>query len=153
MRVVTRALVSITAVAGILAGSLAGASASFAATETDSKPAASAKAVSPLAVNNLGLSTTQARYVQCWLMESGAGYPGPLDGLLGTESWKAFQRYLMQDWQYPGPIDGDPGPNTKMALQRMLMEWYDYPGPIDGKWGPNSEAAFKRFADLQAPWC
>lgn len=124
---------------------------SLAVTETVSP--ATANAARQAAYDNLGLSTTQARYVQCWLMDSGAGYPGPLDGLLGTESWKAFQRYLAQDWQYPGPIDGDPGPNTKRALQRMLMEWFGYPGPIDGLWGPNSIAAFRRFAEAQAPWC
>lgn len=112
MRTLTRTLVSATAVAGILVGSLAGASSSFAATEVATKPAtkpaASAEAVSPLAVDNHGLSTGEARNVQCWLMDHW-DYPGPLNGQLDTESWKAMQRFLQANWGTPARSTESPG--------------------------------------------
>ncbi|MGX1907296.1 hypothetical protein ACWIID_00270 [Streptomyces phaeochromogenes] len=148
MRTLTRTLVSATAVAGILVGSLAGASSSFAATGEAAKSAASAEAVSPLAVDNHGLSTGEARNVQCWLMDNW-GYPGPLNGQLDTESWKAMQRFLQTNWGYPGPIDGVPGVSTDRALLTFLTADYGYSGPIDGIWGPRATVSFKRFA----AWC
>ncbi|MET8956817.1 hypothetical protein ACWEO4_41375 [Streptomyces sp. NPDC004393] len=56
---------SAVAVVGIAAGSLAGASAGFAASQPAARPAVSNQRVSILAVNNLGLTTTQARHWQC----------------------------------------------------------------------------------------
>lgn len=152
MRALTRTFVSATAVAGILVGSLAGASSSFATTGVATKPAVSTKEVSPLAVDNHGLNTTEARWVQCWLMDYWS-YPGPLDGQLGTNSWKAMQRFLATYHGYTGNIDGDPGPNTNRALQRYLKSQWDYTDSIDGIFGPNSVAAFKRFAGWTAQFC
>jgi peptidoglycan hydrolase-like protein with peptidoglycan-binding domain len=145
LRVFTRALVIITAVAGIGLGSLT--SASFAASAPAVQSAPSSDAVEPLAVVNLGLSTTQARYVQCWL-RTYWGYTGALDGQLGTNSWKAFQRNLQTYWGYTGPIDGIVGSGTVSALQRLLRNW-GYTGPIDGIAGSGTQAAFKNFAN----WC
>jgi peptidoglycan hydrolase-like protein with peptidoglycan-binding domain len=101
-------------------------SAGFAASAPTSKPAASSEAVVPLAVVNLGLSTAQARNVQCWL-KANWGYTGALDGQLGTNSWKAFQRNLRTYWGYTGAIDGIAGSGT--------------------------QAAFKRFANACSGWC
>lgn len=154
MRVLTRALVSATAVVGIAAGSLAGAGASFAASAPVSKPAVSSETVTPLAVVNLGLSYGQATNVQCWLKNGGWGYTGALDGQLGTNSWKAFQRYLAAYRDYNDAIDGIVGTNTKKALQRELKYGgWGYTGLIDGDFGSGSQAAFKRFADAQSGWC
>lgn len=149
MRTLTRTFVSVSAVAGILVGGLAGTSVAVSATEVAAKPAAG---VQIAAVDNHGLTTTEARYVQCEL-KANWGYSGALDGQLGTNSWKALQRALAKHWEYTGAIDGIPGPNTNKALQRLLMAGYGYPGPIDGIWGPNSIAAFKRLAAACAASC
>ncbi|MGV9854319.1 hypothetical protein ACWDWU_37010 [Streptomyces sp. NPDC003442] len=98
MRVLTRGLVSTIAVVGIAAGSLAGAGVSFAAPAPVSKPAVNAEAVTPLAVNNLGLNTTEAKNIQCWLR--GYGYTGAIDGVFGSGSQAAFKRMAAED--YPG---------------------------------------------------
>jgi hypothetical protein len=102
-------------------------SAGFAASAPTSKPAASSEAVVPLAVVNLGLSTAQARNVQCWL-KANWGYTGALDGQLGTNSWKAFQRNLRTYWGYTGAIDGIVGSGTVKALQRLLKDSWGYTG-------------------------
>lgn len=143
--VVTRTLVSLTAVAGIAAGSLAGASAGLAAPTPAAKPAASSQAVVPFAVNNLGLSTAQAKKVQAGLR--GWGYTGDIDGLLGTDSWKAMQRFLKKYYDYNDDIDGIVGSNTVRALQRWLKSNWGYTGRIDGEAGSGTKDAFKRYAN------
>jgi len=64
------------------------------------------------------------------------GYSGPIDGVLGTQSWAGTQRGLA-DYGYTGPADGVPGTNTYMAMQRLASH-YGYTGPIDGVMGGNS---------------
>ncbi|WP_431961527.1 peptidoglycan-binding domain-containing protein [Actinacidiphila sp. bgisy160] len=152
--VLTRALVGITAVVGMAAGGLAGATTSSAAPAPAASAAvASYGTVTPLAVVNLGLSTTQGRYVQCWLKYGNYGYTGALDGQLGTESWKAFQRYLKAAYGYTGAIDGIVGSGTVTALQRLLKAHYGYTGAIDGVAGSGTQAAFKTFANAQSAFC
>lgn len=141
--VLARALVSTTAVIGLAAGGLATAGTGFAA----SGPATKAQSATILATNNLGLSATQAKYVQCFLRDAPASYTGGIDGQLGTNSWKAMQRHLRAYWNYNDSIDGDPGSNTIKALQRMLAFGWDYNDDIDGDPGTNTRAAFKRFAN------
>ncbi len=111
------------------------------------KPAVnSQRAVTPRAVVNLGLSITQAKAVQVWLDYYGYN-AGTVDGQLGPNSWKAFQRELKQYWGYSGNIDGIVGPLTVEALQRLLTN-YGYPSnEIDGNPGPKTQAAFARFAN------
>ncbi|MEU9856299.1 peptidoglycan-binding domain-containing protein [Streptomyces sp. NPDC047974] len=143
--VMTRSMVSATAVVGLAIGTLAGAGTSFAA----SAPAAQAQAVSAgsfgaLATNNLGLTEEQAEHLQRWLAIH-YEYKSSIDGLLGTESWKAMQRHL-RGFGYRGSIDGIAGPNTITALQRLLS-LYSYTGPIDGIAGPGTRAAFAKYVD------
>jgi lysozyme family protein len=107
--------------------------------------------VGTLAVVNLGLSTRQAMNVQCWLEHW--DYNGAIDGLLGTNSWKAFQRYLEVARGYDGDIDGVVGPKTIQALQRLLASAWGYEGRIDGIAGDQTKDAFKRFANDQAVYC
>jgi hypothetical protein len=64
------------------------------------------------------------------------GYIGPIDGVLGENSWAGTQRG-MQNYGYTGPCDGVPGTNTYMAMQRLASNW-GYTGPVDGELGPNS---------------
>ncbi|MFF7282054.1 peptidoglycan-binding protein [Streptomyces griseorubiginosus] len=144
MRTLTRTLVGATAAVGILAGSLASAGSGFAATEVATKPAVSTRAVSPLAVD-LGLTQTEVRWLQCWLMDHW-DFPGPIDGQFNTETWKALQRFLQAEWGYTGPIDGIFGSGIVRSLQRFLKAEHGYAGAIDGVWGPAAQAAMKRFA-------
>ncbi|MBQ0984211.1 peptidoglycan-binding protein [Streptomyces sp. F63] len=149
MRALARTLVSLTAVAGLAAGSLAGAGAAFAAPDSSVQQVAPAEAAAPLAVVNLGLNTTQAKGVQRWL-RAYWGYTDSIDGQLGPNSWKAFQRHLKAHHGYTGPIDGIVGSGTIKALQRFLKNnGWGYTGAIDGIAGPGTKAAFKNFAN----WC
>ncbi len=148
--VLVKTLVSVTTAVGIAAGGLAVAGTAAAAPAPAGKTSVSAD-VTPFAVVNLGLSTTQARNVQCFLKNSW-GYTGALDGQLGTNSWKAMQRRLAWNQGYAGAIDGVVGPGTISALQHLLRG-YQYTGAIDGIAGPATQAAFKRYANAQAAHC
>jgi lysozyme family protein len=144
--VFTKALASAALVLGITAGTVATAATSFAAP-------APAVSVSPQAVVNLGLSTQQAKNVQCWLRTFWS-YTDSIDGQLGPNSWKAFQRNLKADWGYTGGIDGVVGSGTVSALQRLLKNGgWGYTGAIDGQAGAGTQAAFKRFANAQNVFC
>ncbi|OIJ66739.1 peptidoglycan-binding domain-containing protein [Streptomyces mangrovisoli] len=145
--VLARTLVGATAVLGLAAGGLATAGTSFAASAPTAKTAVSAQDLSVLATNNFGLSSQQAKNIQCFLRTSPASYTGAIDGQLGTNSWKAFQRWLKEYWSYNDSIDGDPGPNTIKALQRMLAFGWGYTGSIDGIAGSGTKAAFARLAN------
>jgi len=143
--VLKRSIVSVTAVVGLTAGTLAGAGTSFAAPPPASQAAVGSDTVSVLATNNFGLSSAQAKNVQRWLATYW-NYTDSIDGQLGPNSWRAFQRCLKTYWGYTDSIDGDPGPNTIKALQRLLRG-YGYTGAIDGDAGDGTRAAFKNFAN------
>ncbi|MFC9622757.1 peptidoglycan-binding protein [Streptomyces sp. NPDC056930] len=142
--VVMRTLVSATAIVGIAtAAGLAGESASFAAPAPASNPAASSTAVVPLATNNLGLSTTQAKSWQSWLRAMGYN-PGTIDGVLGHDSWMAAQKMLNDTDCKAGTPDGIVGTNTIKALQRYL-NIFGYKLTVDGVAGTKTVAAFRAF--------
>ena len=57
----------------------------------------------------------------CQMQEGPAsnfGYVGPVNGVMGTNSWKGIQAYLANGWNYTGPVNGVPGVNTYKAMQR-----------------------------------
>lgn len=147
-KLMTRTVVSLTAVAGITVGSLAGAGTALAQSTPPAQQstAANTQDVAPLAVVNLGLSKKQAQKLQRGLRDHW-DYDGDIDGKLGEKSWMAMQRYLAEAWKYQDAIDGDPGSNTIKALQRLLAEHFDYKGDIDGDPGSKTKAAFKRFTN------
>ncbi|MFF5159930.1 peptidoglycan-binding protein [Streptomyces sp. NPDC000348] len=142
MRATTKAFVGLTTAVGIAAGSLAAAGTSIAAPAQDTRTVAAAE-VAPLAVNNLGLSTTRAKYWQCWLRDTGYN-PGAIDGQLGTDSWKAAQRKFNDLGYNAGTVDGVVGTNTIKALQRYL-NLFDYGLAVDGVAGSQTKAAFSDF--------
>ncbi|NUT34615.1 MAG: peptidase M23 [Hamadaea sp.] len=72
------------------------------------------------------------------------GYVGPLDGVLGPNSWRGIQTYLTQLSLYSGPIDGVPGLNTYKGLQ-LLAQRGGYTGPVDGILGPNTYAGLRTY--------
>ncbi|GAA4030837.1 peptidoglycan-binding protein [Streptomyces sp. NBC_01352] len=141
--VLTRTAISLTAVVGLAAGTVAAAGTSFAA--PDAKPAVSSE-VSVLAVNNLGLNTARAQRWQCWLRDTGYN-PGTIDGQLGTNSWKAAQRKFNDLGLNAGTVDGVVGTNTIKALQRYL-NIFDYGLAVDGVAGPATKAAFWDFNEI-----
>lgn len=75
---------------------------------------------------------------------SNGPYEGPIDGIPGVNSWRAFQKYLQIHVGYNGPIDGIPGPNTYRSVQ-LLAQRGGYTGPIDGAPGPNTWAGVARY--------
>ncbi|MEU6061882.1 peptidoglycan-binding domain-containing protein [Streptomyces sp. NPDC047097] len=138
--IVTRALVSATAVVGLAAGGLAGASTSSAAPAPDARPAAVTQDVSAQ-YDNLGLNTQRAKNWQNWLKDRGQN-PGTVDGKLGTASWKAAQR----EFGFTGKdVDGIVGPKTIKGLQKHLNYWADAELAVDGEFGPATKKAFWDF--------
>lgn len=152
MRAVSRALVSATAVVGIAVGSLMGASAALAAPPSAAGAAVSTQGVTIQAVNNLGLTTSEGKSVQCYVRDAGFS-PGTIDGQLGTSSWKAWQRFLNDRGYNAGTVDGDVGPATIRALQRFLTYIGYDTGGIDGVAGTKTRAAWKAFSHLGGGWC
>ncbi|MFC7894848.1 peptidoglycan-binding protein [Streptomyces sp. NPDC057381] len=133
---------SVTTAIGIAVGGLAAAGTATAAPEPVQQHAASAGAVTPLAVNNLGLSRAQAREWQRLMLKYGFN-PGKVDGLLGTQSWRASQGYLNHLGFRAGAEDGILGPDTIRALQRYLNDRGGYRLVVDGIAGPRTKAAFR----------
>lgn len=82
-------------------------------------------------------------YMRQQVYASHYGYTGPIDGVLGVNSWAGTQRGL-RDYGYTGPDDGIPGTNTYMAMQRLASHW-GYTGPIDGELGPNSYRGLAKY--------
>lgn len=74
--------------------------------------------------------------LQLWAKLYG-GYTGPIDGVMGVNSFKGVQTNLAREYGYGGSIDGVPGINTWKAVQRWAAR-YGYSGPIDGYPGPNT---------------
>ncbi|MET9566262.1 MULTISPECIES: peptidoglycan-binding domain-containing protein [Streptomyces] len=146
MRALTKALVSATAAVGIAAGGLATAGTAMAAPAPAQQQAVTGE-IGTLAVNNLGLTTTQAKRWQCYLRDWNFN-PGTIDGQLGTNSWKAAQRFFNY-YGYNGDValvvDGDVGPATIRALQRFLNA-RGYGLDVDGIAGPKTKDAFADFA-------
>ncbi|WP_229916588.1 peptidoglycan-binding domain-containing protein [Streptomyces fructofermentans] len=142
----TRTLASAAAVIGLAAGSLAGATAVSAASESTAKPAASTQDVSVLAVNNLGLNIARAKNWQCFLTRDGFE-PWEHNGMLGKDSWRAAQR-MFNARGFSGDtrlvVDGDVGKYTIKALQRYLNS-YGFGLAVDGIAGPRTTDAFWEF--------
>ncbi|MFJ4467287.1 peptidoglycan-binding domain-containing protein [Streptomyces sp. NPDC089424] len=110
---------------------------------------ADVRAVAPLAVNNLGLTVTQAKKWQCYLRDWHYS-PGVIDGQLGTDSWKAAQR-AFNAWGYDaGVVDGIVGPDTIKALQRFLSGRPGSSLEITGVAGPETREEFAEFASRQS---
>jgi peptidoglycan hydrolase-like protein with peptidoglycan-binding domain len=158
-RAVTRTAVSAAAIISIAAGSLAGASTGFAASQPAAvKISATTGNVSILAVNNLGLSISEGKSVQCYVRDAsprGRYNPGTIDGQLGTNSWKAWQLFLNDRGYNAGTVDGAVGPNTIRALQKFLVDIGYDTGGIDGVAGTKTRAAWKAFSHLPSDgsWC
>ncbi|AXL89249.1 hypothetical protein C4J65_13725 [Streptomyces sp. CB09001] len=145
MRALTKVLVSVTTAAAIAGGGLAAAGTAGAVPAPTQRSAS--PEVAPLAVVNLGLTTTQAKKWQCWLRDLGYK-PGTIDGQLGTTSWKAAQTFFTPQRFYSGPIDGIVGSGTVAALQRYLnSRGYGYNLSVDGIAGARTQAAFADYAD------
>ena len=75
--------------------------------------------------------------LQC--LGSMAGYAGPIDGVMGPNSWLGVCRQLAKGGYYQGSVAfGSETPAVVAALQRWAAAHGRYSGPIDGIWGPNS---------------
>ncbi|MCJ1715450.1 hypothetical protein ACLBWP_02400 [Microbacterium sp. M1A1_1b] len=75
--------------------------------------------------------------LQC--LGSMAGYTGPIDGVMGPNSWTGVARQLATGGYYQSSVAyGFESPEVIAALQRWAAAHGQYSGPIDGVWGPNS---------------
>ncbi|WP_019061325.1 hypothetical protein [Streptomyces prunicolor] len=147
--VLARTLVGVTAVVGLSVGSLATAGTSFAASPPAAKPAVNAPTIGiPIPPNNFGLSTERAKDWQCRLRDNGYD-PGPINGILGSESWRAAQTMFNDLGLRAGPVYGDPATNTLVPLQRYL-NLFGYGLTVDGDAGLRFQAA---FSDLNSTGC
>ncbi|ATB33619.1 GH25 family lysozyme [Melittangium boletus] len=59
------------------------------------------------------------------------GYTGPVDGVLGANTWKGVQTVIKNKGFYTGPVDGAPGEQTWKGVQK-LAQLGGYTGPVDG---------------------
>ena len=126
-----------------------------------------------------GSATTAAfKNYQQFLSQSW-GYTGSIDGIWGTGTqqahqrywnawnapkpgvpaasgaptrfaWKGIQQMLKALYGYTGAIDGIPGVGTVSALQRFLNASGFNAGGVDGIWGPNTSKAVQRW--LKSRW-
>lgn len=86
---------------------------------------------------NTALQSPPNQVLYCQMQEMGSyyyGYAGPVNGIMGPNSWAAVQRYLKEQWGYLGPTNGIPGVNTYKAMQRAgnSYGWYATPSAVDG---------------------
>ncbi|GGV84408.1 MULTISPECIES: peptidoglycan-binding domain-containing protein [Streptomyces] len=139
-----RTFASIVALLGITTGPLAVSGTAAAATPERHHNVVSGP-VAITEVNNLGLTTSQAKQVQFYLRYYLGYYSGAIDGRLGTESWKGMQR-MLRAYGYTGKIDGIVGSGTIKALQQLLKSEGFYSGAIDGVAGSKTRAAFAAWA-------
>ncbi|KOU33631.1 peptidoglycan-binding domain-containing protein [Streptomyces sp. WM6378] len=152
----TNALLATFTAAALSIGTLAGATAATAA-PAQQVPGGT---ITIQAVNNLGLSTSEGKSVQCYVRDAaprGKYNPGTIDGQLGTNSWKAWQLFLNDRSFNAGTVDGQVGPNTISGLQRFLVAIGYDTGGIDGIAGPKTRAAWQAFSHLgngnDGTWC
>lgn len=138
-------LIAAVGTAAVLVGGGVAITAPATATPVASSARITSGDIGTMAVVNLGLTTNQAKGVQCNL-DGAYGHDLVVDGNLGTASWKQMQRSLKYGHgYYDGDIDGIVGPKTIAALQTLLKEAWQYTGRIDGIAGEGTKAAFARM--------
>jgi peptidoglycan hydrolase-like protein with peptidoglycan-binding domain len=134
--------------AGLGIGSLVGATAATAAPAQQ----VPTQTVTIQAVNDLNLTATEAKSVQCYVRDGGIG-AGTVDGRLGSASWAAWRRFLNDRGFNAGTVDGGVRPTTIRGLQRFpTCIGYDT-GGIDGVAGTRTRTAWKAFSALGGGWC
>ncbi|MFD5629013.1 MULTISPECIES: peptidoglycan-binding protein [unclassified Streptomyces] len=155
-RTLRKTLVPLAVAAALAAGTLAGAAPGYAVPQATTarvnEPATAEGEAGVQAVVNLGLTVRRAKGVQTWLKRFHGLYNGPVDGLLGTNSWIGIQQVLSLYNGYEGDIDGIPGTETKKALQRFLNYNGYNAGKVDGIWGSQSTNAWSDFGDAMVDY-
>lgn len=156
-RILRKTLVPTAVAVALAVGTLAGAVPGYAVpqpatTARVTQPAMAEGDVGVQAVVNLGLTIRRAKGVQTWLKRFHGFYNGPIDGELGSNSWRAIQQVLAIYYDYEGDIDGIPGTQTKKALQRFLNHGGYNAGKVDGIWGRQSTNAWSDFADAMVDY-
>ncbi|MEU8579487.1 peptidoglycan-binding domain-containing protein [Streptomyces abikoensis] len=135
-----------------LTGTLVGATTATAAPAQQ----AHTRTVTIQAVNNLGLSTSEGKSVQCYVRDAGFD-PKTIDGQLGSNSWIAWQNFLNSRGFPAGTADGIVGPKTISGLQSFLVKLGYDTGGVDGVAGPKTREAWKQFSHLgqggDGSWC
>ncbi|MDQ1569882.1 MAG: hypothetical protein QOF79_556 [Actinomycetota bacterium] len=107
-----------------------------------SATAASAVEVSSYCLSNLNARTQNStelpsKALICQMQAGPArayGYTGPINGVMGANSWKGIQSYLKAKWGYTGAISGKTGKSMREAMERAANAtgFQTTPQPIDG---------------------
>lgn len=67
------------------------------------------------------------------------GYKGPIDGVMGPNSWTGVSEQLAKGGYFrAGDLHNWESAEVVRALQRWAAAHGQYSGPVDGIWGPNS---------------
>lgn len=110
-------------------------------------PAPAGGGVTPPTTNyGFGL-TSQAQLAAQQALARLGRYSGDQDGIFGSMSVSAMQRYLIDYGFLPKTyvVDGVPGPNYGRAVQSLAKQ-HGYAGPIDGAPGANTSAGIVAWA-------
>ena len=86
-------------------------------------------------------------YMRLQAFASLYNYTGPVDGIMGPNSWQGVQRGLSA-LGYSVDVSGTPELNTYAAMQSIAQQ-YGYTGLVDGVMGPNSYRGFAHFLNLE----
>ena len=86
-------------------------------------------------------------YMRMQVFGSLYNYTGPVDGIMGPNSWKGVQRGLSA-MGYTVSASGTPDADTYAAMQSVGAQ-HGYTGPVDGGMGPNSYRGFARFLNQE----
>ena len=78
-------------------------------------------------------------------------YTGLIDGVLGSMTVIAEQRWLKGLGYYRGVVDGKRGKVTVKALQSFLRAKGHYAGAVDGDHGKLTTQALQRYLNVQRP--
>ena len=126
MRITKRVpLITVVAIGAALMSSSIAAAPAQAAQESVSATAAGCVEYRP------GLTSTRASgsptcgfwyAVQFYEARIGGGYTGPVNGVMGVNSWKGVQRYLNNNGAALA-VDGAPGPATYRAMQNKINQF------------------------------
>lgn len=112
-------------------------------------PAAPAHAASPINSVCWSVPTTTTEFdgdpgpifykrLQCMGSTAGYyGYHGPIDGVMGPNSWRGVSEWLGRHY-HSNDLATYQSEAVIKGLQRYAAAHGVYAGPIDGDWGPNS---------------
>ena len=87
-------------------------------------------------------------YKRLQLFAQQHGYTGPVDGVLGKNSWAGDPARAAGHRRLHRPGGWRPGSQHLRGLQRLAAQ-HGYSGPVDGALGPNSYRGLAAFLNAK----